>query len=52
MPTLIVAADADRRLPSHYAEVFTLLDGWLCATADGWARACERAGTRSPSFPA
>ena len=29
MPTLIVAADADMAPPSHYAEVFTLLDGGL-----------------------
>jgi pimeloyl-ACP methyl ester carboxylesterase len=29
VPTLIVAADADMAPPSHYAEVFTLLDGGL-----------------------
>src|SRR5262249_34686523 len=29
MPTLIVAADADMAPPSHYAEVFNLLDGGL-----------------------
>ena len=29
MPTLIVAADADMAPPSHYAEVFSLLDGGL-----------------------
>jgi pimeloyl-ACP methyl ester carboxylesterase len=29
MPTLIVAADADMAPPSHYAEVFELLDGGL-----------------------
>jgi pimeloyl-ACP methyl ester carboxylesterase len=29
MPTLVVAADADMAPPSHYAEVFTLLDGGL-----------------------
>jgi hypothetical protein len=27
MPTLIVAADADMAPPSHYVEVFSLLDG-------------------------
>jgi pimeloyl-ACP methyl ester carboxylesterase len=29
MPTLLVAADADMAPPSHYAEVFKLLDGGL-----------------------
>jgi pimeloyl-ACP methyl ester carboxylesterase len=29
MPTLIVAADADMAPPSHYVEVFNLLDGGL-----------------------
>jgi pimeloyl-ACP methyl ester carboxylesterase len=29
MPTLVVAADADMAPPSHYAEVFKLLDGGL-----------------------
>jgi pimeloyl-ACP methyl ester carboxylesterase len=29
VPTLIVAADADMAPPSHYAELFTLLDGGL-----------------------
>jgi pimeloyl-ACP methyl ester carboxylesterase len=29
MPTLVVAADADMAPPSHYAEVFSLLDGGL-----------------------
>ena len=29
MPTLVIAADADMAPPSHYAEVFTLLDGGL-----------------------
>jgi hypothetical protein len=29
MPTLFVAADADMAPPSHYAEVFKLLDGGL-----------------------
>jgi pimeloyl-ACP methyl ester carboxylesterase len=29
VPTLIVAADADMASPSHYVEVFTLLDGGL-----------------------
>jgi pimeloyl-ACP methyl ester carboxylesterase len=29
MPTLIVAADADMAPPSHYVEVFSLLDGGL-----------------------
>lgn len=29
MPTLIVAADGDMAPPSHYVEVFTLLDGGL-----------------------
>src|SRR5438045_5696794 len=29
MPTLIVAADADMAPPSHYVEVFKLLDGGL-----------------------
>ncbi len=29
VPTLIVAADADMAPPSHYAEVFNLLDGGL-----------------------
>jgi pimeloyl-ACP methyl ester carboxylesterase len=29
MPTLVVAADADMAPPSHYAEVFNLLDGGL-----------------------
>jgi pimeloyl-ACP methyl ester carboxylesterase len=29
VPTLIVAADADMAPPSHYVEVFTLLDGGL-----------------------
>lgn len=35
MPTLIVAADADMAPPSHYVEVFTLLDGGL--RDGGWA---------------
>src|SRR4029077_2913160 len=36
VPTLIVAADADMAPPSHYVEVFRLLDGglrdrgWMC----------------------
>ena len=29
MPTLIVAADADMAPPSHYVEMFKLLDGGL-----------------------
>jgi len=29
VPTLVIAADADMAPPSHYAEVFTLLDGGL-----------------------
>jgi hypothetical protein len=29
VPTLIVAADADMAPPSHYVEVFKLLDGGL-----------------------
>jgi hypothetical protein len=29
VPALIVAADADMAPPSHYVEVFTLLDGGL-----------------------
>jgi pimeloyl-ACP methyl ester carboxylesterase len=29
VPTLVMAADADMAPPSHYAEVFTLLDGGL-----------------------
>jgi hypothetical protein len=29
MPTLVVAADADMAPPSHYVEVFNLLDGGL-----------------------
>ena len=29
VPTLIVAADADMAPPSHYVEVFNLLDGGL-----------------------
>ena len=29
VPTLLVAADADTAPPSHYVEVFTLLDGGL-----------------------
>ena len=29
VPTLIVAADADMAPPSHYVEVFALLDGGL-----------------------
>jgi hypothetical protein len=29
MPTLIVAADADMAPPSHYVEIFKLLDGGL-----------------------
>lgn len=29
VPTLIVAADADMAPPSHYVEVFSLLDGGL-----------------------
>jgi pimeloyl-ACP methyl ester carboxylesterase len=29
MPTLVVAADADMAPPSHYVEVFKLLDGGL-----------------------
>jgi pimeloyl-ACP methyl ester carboxylesterase len=34
MPTLVVAADADMAPPSHYAEVFKLLDGG--ARDGGW----------------
>ena len=29
VPTLIVAADADMAPPSHYVEIFKLLDGWM-----------------------
>jgi pimeloyl-ACP methyl ester carboxylesterase len=29
VPTLVVAADADQAPPSHYAEIFKLLDGGL-----------------------
>jgi hypothetical protein len=35
VPTLIVAADADMAPPSHYVEVFELLDGGL--RDGGWA---------------
>jgi hypothetical protein len=35
VPTLIVAADADMAPPSHYVEVFELLDGVL--RDGGWA---------------
>src|SRR6266699_2619311 len=34
MPTLVMAADADMAPPSHYVEVFELLDGGLCD--GGW----------------
>jgi hypothetical protein len=40
VPTLIVAADAGMAPPSHYVEVFELLDGGL--RDGGWM------GTRSP----
>jgi pimeloyl-ACP methyl ester carboxylesterase len=36
VPTLIVAADADMAPPTHYVEVFTLLDGGL--RDGGWMR--------------
>ena len=51
VPTLIVAADADMAPPSHYVEVFKLLEA-ACATAAGWARAGRRAATRWRSCPA
>jgi hypothetical protein len=35
VPTLVVAADADMAPPSHYVEVFNLLDGGL--RDGGWA---------------
>ena len=51
MPTLIVAADADMAPPSHYAEVFSLLDGGL--RDGGWmGEGRRRAVTRSRSCPA
>jgi pimeloyl-ACP methyl ester carboxylesterase len=42
MPTLVVAADADMAPPSHYAEVFGLLDGGL--RDGGWAGEGRPAG--------
>jgi pimeloyl-ACP methyl ester carboxylesterase len=42
MPTLVVAADADMAPPSHYAEVFALLDGGL--RDGGWAGEGRPAG--------
>jgi pimeloyl-ACP methyl ester carboxylesterase len=42
MPTLIVAADADMAPPSHYAEVFALLDGGL--RDGGWTGEGRPAG--------
>ena len=42
VPTLIVAADADMAPPSHYAEVFALLDGGL--RDGGWGGEGRPAG--------
>jgi pimeloyl-ACP methyl ester carboxylesterase len=42
VPTLIVAADADMAPPSHYAEVFNLLDGGL--RDGGWMAEGRPAG--------
>ena len=42
VPTLIVAADADMAPPSHYAEVFNLLEGGL--RDGGWAGEGRPAG--------
>ncbi|GAB3796058.1 hypothetical protein GCM10027605_03210 [Micromonospora zhanjiangensis] len=50
VPTLVMAADADMCPPSHFVEVFELLDGGS-ATVAGWARAGRRAATRWPSCP-
>lgn len=48
--TLLVAADADMAPPSHYVEVFNLLDGGL--RDGGWmGEGQPRADTRSRSFP-
>lgn len=50
VPTLVVAADADMAPPSHYVEVFGLLDGgkrdggW-----DGRGSACRRACASDPA---
>ena len=48
VPTMIVAADADMAPPSHYVEVFKLLDGGL---RDGGWMGGPRAGTRWRSCP-
>ena len=51
VPTLIVAADADMAPPSHYVEVFKLLDGGL--RDGGWmGETGRRAVTRWRSCPA
>jgi hypothetical protein len=51
MPALILAADADMAPPSHYVEVFNLLDGGL--RDGGWmGEAGRRVVTRSRSCPA
>jgi hypothetical protein len=50
VPTLIVAADADMAPPSHYVEVFELLDGGL--RDGGWMGEGPRAVTRWRSCPA
>lgn len=46
MPTLIVAADADMAPPSHYVEVFNLLDGGLRGPIR-WSRGCISAVGRA-----
>jgi pimeloyl-ACP methyl ester carboxylesterase len=51
MPTLVVAADADMAPPSHYVEVFKLLDGGL--RDGGWMGEGRPKGvTHSQSFRA
>ncbi len=50
VPTLIVAADADMAPPSHYIEVFKLLDGGLRRGCCGRA-APRRACTCDPARP-
>ena len=42
MPTLIVAADADMAPPSHYVEIFKLLDGGL--RDGGWMGEVDQGG--------
>ncbi len=49
VPTLIVAADADMAPPSHYVEVFKLLDGGLRDGGPVVPRRAERVGsTQTP----